>query len=218
MTLNATEEMTLKQIFHDSLVGEIPLSGYSTVNQGWQMFALPAQPVVFFNPRYGKLVIGMHPSGKFDQWVFHEVNGGGVMTIGYHVANDGTIKVLMQAQSRFNLIGDMPDIETTSGGFQDDGTVALPEAIREQLEESQAVPNEMVQLPGRKFVGNRAFFFLDGENEGTDAFCFMLSDEQVREFESELMPWGYAVRNTRDALSGMVLARLRDYIDETSAS
>jgi hypothetical protein len=209
------DEATLQDVFHEALVGDVPLGGYSTISQGWQMFTAPGQPIVIWNPRFGKLVVGMHPSGKFDQWLFHENNGGGVLTIGYYLDN-GKLKVLMLNASRPNLVGDQQDIEAT-GGFHDGNTMRLPEAIRETVEEAGIMPNELVELPGRAFTGNRAFGFLASEEEGTDAFCFQLTTNQVALIETDpsltLLSWSAAVRQCRDGLSGMILARLRAFLD-----
>jgi hypothetical protein len=214
--MNAVSEVAVQNVFHEALVGDVPLGGYSVVNQGWQLFQAPGQPIVIINPRFGKLVIGMTQDGKYDQWLFEENNGGGVLSVGYYVDANDKLWVLMLNATRGNLIGDEQDIECT-GGFHDGNTMALPESLRETIEEAGIVPNELVELAGRKFTFNRAFGFLKSEELGTDAFSFELSRNQVELIQADpsltLIPWGKAVRQSRDALSGMVLARLRSFID-----
>lgn len=185
-----------------------PLRGYSTLNQGWTMTMQFGEPIRFENQRFGVLEIGMHPGGKFDQWLFHENGGGGVMTVGYARKADG-LYVMMLVANRFNMAGDEDDIEVP-GGFFDGREAALTGAARETIEETGVNP-DLTPLTGRNFVGNRAFWVVDGEHEGTRVFGFELTDDQVTLIEADprlrLMRWQDAVHTTRDALSGMAIAR-----------
>jgi hypothetical protein len=206
----------LEDLVQQALLGGVPLKGYSTVSQGWIKFEVPGQPLIIINPRFGKLVIGMHPSGKFDQWVFEEVNGGGVISFGYHVDENGKLWVATLAAPRFNLIGEYTDIEA-AGGFHDGNTAALPDGVRETLEEIGLMPEDPFLLPGRLFTGNRGFGFLGSEQLGTKVIAYKLKGVQRDLLKSDknalLMPWGKSVRMTRDGLTGMGLARLRAYLD-----
>lgn len=165
----------------------------------------------FFHHKFGQLEVGKVPGKPWDQWLFHENAGGGAMVIGYAVIDD-ELNVLMLKANRFNLEGDEDDYEGP-GGFVDeeDNSVKLATAIRELLEETDLLANPE-PVSGRGYVGNRAFFQLDGEDEGTSVFTFELTDEQVKAANKSdklaLMPWRDAIRTTRDALSGMAIARL----------
>jgi 8-oxo-dGTP pyrophosphatase MutT (NUDIX family) len=187
------------------------LRGYSILNQGWTMTMEPGEPIVFSNPKFGELAIGMHPSGKFDQPLFHEIGGGGVMAVGY-ARFGGELHVMVLKAPRPNYIGDedMPDIEVP-GGFFNGREAALAGAARELIEETGVVPS-LEPVEGRHFAGNRAFFVIDGEDEGTRVFTFELSEVQIPLVEADnrlqLMPWRAAIRQTRDALSGMAIARV----------
>jgi 8-oxo-dGTP pyrophosphatase MutT (NUDIX family) len=172
------------------------------------MFMEPGQPITIVNPTLGTLQIGLHPSGKFDQWLFHEKSGGGAMAVGYTRKGD-ELYVMMLVANRFNLVGDEEDLEVP-GGFQEGDEAALTGAARETVEETGIKP-ELRTVPGRAFVGNRSFFYLPGEDEGTRVFMFELTEDQAKAVEDDpglrLMPWRDAVRKTRDALSGMAIAR-----------
>lgn len=174
---------------------------------GWTHMNLGHHFVV--NSRFGQLEVGMVPGKSWDQWLFHEIAGGGSLVIGY--TGEGIdLQVMMLRANRFNLVGAQDDWELP-GGFVDDGETKLVTAIREGLEETDQLTNPK-PVPGRGYVGNRAFFQLESEDEGTSVFAFQLTPEQVKAVEAsdklKLTPWRDAVRRTRDALSGMAIARL----------
>ena len=150
----------------------------------------------------------MVPGKSWDQWLFHENGGGGSLVIGYAWLTSG-LHVMMLKANRFNLEGDQDDWELP-GGFVEDGETKLVAAIREGLEETGQLTNPS-PVPGRGFVGNRAFFKLQSEDEGTSVFAFELTDEQVEAVQANdnlsFMTLKDAVRITRDALTGMALAR-----------
>lgn len=165
---------------------------------------------VFVNPRFGQLEIGTVPGKSWDQWLFHENNGGGSLVIGFTLRSI-QLSVMMLRANRFNLVGENDDYELP-GGFVDNGETKLVTAVRELLEETDTLANSSLKpVSGRGYVGNRAFFQLNGEDEGTSVFAFELSPEQVESVYASdklvMMPWQDAVRITRDALSGMAIAR-----------
>lgn len=201
----------------DLLLVEPMLDDYPTdATPGWAVVKEGHHYVV--NSRFGQLEVGMVPGMPWDQWLFHENGGGGSLVIGYaRILEDFTssriiegIGIMMLKANRFNLVGDQDDWELP-GGFLEDGETKLAAGIRETFEETDqlALP---APVNGRLYAANRAFNMLDGEDEGTSVFAFELSDQQVTAIEESdkltLMPWQEAIRITRDALSGMAIARL----------
>jgi len=192
---------------NDTLLVEPMLEDYPAgVTPGWTHTNDGHHIVV--NSVFGQLEVGMVPSKSWDQWLFHENGGGGSLVIGY-AEIDGKLNVMMLKANRFNLKGDQDDWELP-GGFVEDGETKLVAAIREGLEETGQLTNPS-PVPGRGFVGNRAFFKLQSEDEGTSVFAFELTDEQVEAVQANdnlsFMTLKDAVRITRDALTGMALAR-----------
>lgn len=163
---------------------------------------------IVVNSRFGQLEVGMVPGAGYDQWLFHENSGGGSLIIG-HAEIEGETMVMMLLANRFNLKSDQDDWELP-GGFVDDGETKLTTAIREGLEETDQLANPE-PIPGRGYVGNRAFFQLNGEHEGTSVFAFELTPEQVAAINNspklKLMSLKDAVNTTRDGLTGLALAR-----------
>lgn len=163
---------------------------------------------IVVNGTFGQLEVGMVPGKSWDQWLFHENGGGGSLVVGYS-QQGGQLEVMMLKANRFNLVGDSDDWELP-GGFVDNGETKLNTAIRETIEETDQLVNPE-PVTGRGYVGNRAFFQLAGEHEGTSVFAFELTDDQVDAVNNsdklQLMSWQDAIRITRDALSGMAIAR-----------
>ena len=207
---------------NDTLLIEPMLADYSADTvPGWTHQNEGHHFVV--NSKFGQLEVGMVPGKSWDQWLFHENNGGGSLVVAYAYMEtiedrmgpylapneNGSLYVMMLRANRFNLKGDQDDWELP-GGFVDGGETKLVTAIRETLEETDALANPE-PVPGRGYVGNRAFFQLNSEDEGTSVFTFELSTEQLRAITHSdklaLMPWRDAIRTTRDALSGMAIAR-----------
>ncbi|MGH7241113.1 MAG: NUDIX domain-containing protein [Candidatus Saccharimonadales bacterium] len=163
------------------------------------------------NGKFGQLEVGMVPGKSWDQWLFHENGGGGALVAGYSFI-DGALHIMMLAADRFNLVGDA-DYELP-GGFVDEDEAKLATAIREMLEDDEAgMLTNPTPVQGRGYVGNRAFFQLAGEHEGTAVFMFELAPDHLENIEASdgklvLMSWQDAVRTTRDALSGHAIARV----------
>lgn len=194
---------------NDTLLVEPMLEDYpATVTPGWTHRNDGHHFVV--NSVFGQLEVGMVPGASWDQWLFHENKGGGALMVGW-IRIAGTVHVMMLKANRFNLKGDQEDWELPGGFVDHDDDTKLVTAVRETLEETDtlALPKP---VKGRGYVGNRAFFQLNGEDEGTSVFAFELSKEHVDAIQAsdklQLMSWQDAIQTTRDALSGMAIARL----------
>jgi hypothetical protein len=198
---------------NDMLLAEPMLEDFTPqAKTGWKYFFRGHHFVV--NSRFGQLEYGMVPDAGYDQWLFHENGGGGSLTIGYtrkrRWFRQDDIQIVMLRADRFNLVGEFGDFELP-GGFTEDGETKIMTAIRETLEETDQLvhPN---YVAGRNFVGNRAFFKLDSEREGTSVLAYELTKEQVKAVNASdkvfLCSWQGAIRMTRDALTGMAIARL----------
>jgi 8-oxo-dGTP pyrophosphatase MutT (NUDIX family) len=189
-----------QRMLEDYAPGATP--GWTTTNNGHP---------VYENSRFGTLEVGVVPGKSWDQWLFHENKGGGSLVIGYYPQH-GRLYVMMLRANRFNLAGNEDDFELPGGFTDEDDTTKLNTALRELLEETGQQVKDAQQVAGRLYVGNRAFFKLNSENEGTSVFAFELTDAHLNAIhatdELALMPWQDAIRNTRDALSGMAIARL----------
>lgn len=193
---------------NDTLLVEPMLDDYpADATPGWTHTNNGHHIVV--NSRFGQLEIGQVPGMGYDQWLFHEIGGGGALAVGYAWI-EGKLHLMTLKANRFNLVGDEDDWEA-AGGFIEDGEPKLVTAIRELLEETGQLANP-VPVQGRGFVGNRAFFKLDGEHEGTEVFMFELTDEHVEAISNsdklDLMHWKQASRISRDALSIAAFARV----------
>lgn len=63
----------------------------------------------------GTLEVGTVPGGGWDQWVFEEAAGGGVMTVGA-TRGPGDLFVVLLKAGRFNLMGGNGDYEVRRVG------------------------------------------------------------------------------------------------------
>ena len=165
---------------------------------------------VFHNPMFGTLEVGMVPGRGWDQWVFEEVMGGGVMAIGV-TRDPGDLFVVLVKADRFNLMSGDGDYEVP-GGFQDPGEVAMKGAYRELFEET-GILADLHELAGRLFTGNRAFGVLRNEDAGTKGFYFWLTREHLEYIRTQqdklmLVHWREAARMSRDGLSGTIIGRV----------
>lgn len=182
----------------DYAAGTTP--GWTVTNEGH---------IIVENPSFGRLEIGMVPGKSWDQWIFHENRGGGALVIGFTEDNED-LSIMMLKANRFNLNGDQDDWELPGGFVDDDDATKLVTGIRETIEETDQLANPR-PVEGRGFVGNRAFFWLDSEDEGTSVFAFELTPDQLeainRSDKLQLMTAKEAINVTRDALSGMAIGR-----------
>ena len=195
---------------NDTLLVEPMLEDYpADATPGWVHSNTGHHTVV--NGKFGQLEIGMVPGKPWDQWLFHENAGGGSLVVGYAWTDNG-LAIMMLKANRFNLVGD-DDWELPGGFVENENEAKLATAVREMIEPDEAgMLVNPDSVSGRGYVGNRAFFKLESEDEGTSVFKFELTPEQIEAIEAsdtlKLMPWKTALRVTRDALSGHAIARV----------
>lgn len=126
---------------------------------------------------FGHLTYGKSPAGPYDQWAFHEANGGGSVVLPYAVVEGKTYIGLLQEgrplQTAEGKVWNMPR------GFAEAGRSYLEVALAELSEEVGVVPEEsrMRLLAGDPVNPNSAFFETwgiksDGEPEGVRLFVY----------------------------------------------
>jgi hypothetical protein len=171
---------------------------------------------------YGQLEVGVVPLQHRDQWVFRENNGGPTLMVGYTRKRNvfaklfrrpGKIdKVMMLQKDRFNLNGDGLNYEVPEAFIDSANATKWDDSIYKALGGTDCQPEPDAEpISGRGFAGHRQYFVLNSEHEGTSAVAVQLTEQEIAKIADVdwlvLMTWQDAVRNTRDASSGMALAR-----------
>lgn len=144
------------------------------MGRGWTLL-LDGRPVdvtflTLFNPRFGSLFYGKSPSGNYDQWSFHEVGGGGAVSIPYCFIEEnlyvGVLEQKRPLQDKVRPVLNVPR------GFMDPKETHFETAVREAKEEAgiQDAERRTVLLPGDPGNPNSAFFETWGDGEGI-VFC-----------------------------------------------
>ena len=185
-----------------------PTAGHDT---GWKRIESDTgADIAYENPNFGRFEYGWGKEG-YDQPLFIENQGGGSLVVCFGIAM-GTVMILMRHRNRYNLVGSeiwpgVIDIEIP-GGFANIGEEKMQTGIRELLEETGVEIGEVREIPGRLFGTNRAMWYIGGEHEGVSVYCCQIGGELTNTARYHWLPWQEAVNLTRDALSGMAIARL----------
>lgn len=147
-------------------LGDIP----EGKERGWSVFidGVEYRPkkVQISNPRFGTITYGLWPQG-YDGWCFHELGGGGSVTLPYSYTPDGELLVGLLLEKRANMGG---DVWCVIGGFIDPGETHDKAQAREAVEESGLDTVSAVRLPGVPTNPDRGFFITDGVDEGVHAY------------------------------------------------
>ncbi|MCH7641427.1 NUDIX domain-containing protein [Patescibacteria group bacterium] len=152
------------------------------MKKGWSLLVNgnPVQDVaqlVLFHPKFGALYYGKSPSGNYDQWSFHEIGGGGSVTVPF-VLVEGALYIGTVSQPRplQDTSGPVPNLPR---GFLDPGESHF-EAAKRETEEELGITATSFELPGEPTNPNSAFFETWGEGEGARFFGLEFGENMVK--------------------------------------
>jgi hypothetical protein len=167
--------------------------------------------------------IGVVPRESRDTLAIREAHGGRPLMVGYTrkrglfarlLRRPGKLdRILLVQKDRYNLKGGELDYEIPEAFIGTDGTPKWDTVIYRGLTGTDFQPEADFEiLSGRNFVGHRDYFVLLDEKDGAYVVAVELTEEQVKNTDNVdwlvLMTWQQAVNTTRDARSGMPIARL----------
>lgn len=131
------------------------------------------------HPRFGELNYGLTPGG-YDGLSFHEVGGGGAVTVPYVIINEELYIGLVE-QYRHNQGGKIWNLPR---GFLDPGENHFGAAIRETKEETGftfSVPKRLKELAAWPGNPNSAFFETPTKDEGVRFYALQILPDEVEE-------------------------------------
>lgn len=162
-------------------LGEIP----ADKPRGWEL-EVNGQAVehvskaVLRHPKMGlELTYGLHPSGAYDVWGFHEPGGGGAIAVPYAVMSDGQILLGTVAQNRPAAGGVIRELPR---GFKEPNETHEQAVVRETNEEtgSEVEASRFVML-GKEKNPNTAFFNTSGDGEGLRFYGYQVHPNELEE-------------------------------------
>ncbi len=166
----------------NTLITDIPEE--KQAKRGWKV-ELNGQTVEQMNrvrishPKFGELNHGLTPGG-WDGWSFHEIGGGGSVTVPFSVIND-QLYVGVVEQNRPNQGG---NVLNTPRGFLDPGEKHFEAAIREAGEElgvdDNRIEERIFRLDGDPMNPNSTFFETAEEGEGVKLFAFSVLESELQ--------------------------------------
>jgi len=119
------------------------------------------------NSDFGTLAYGKNPVNNFDSWAFHEIGGGGSVTIPYVTVEDELLIGVVE-QNRPNQGGKVLNVPR---GFLEPGETYFQAADRELAEEVGNFEASRWQLPGIGVNPDSAFFETVKIGEGAQFFA-----------------------------------------------
>jgi ADP-ribose pyrophosphatase YjhB (NUDIX family) len=149
--------------------------------RGWSLFVngekvKDVSHLRLCNPNFGELEYGKTPGG-WDAWTFHEIGGGGVVTLPF--ANlQGKLHVGLVFQNRPLQGG---KVWNAPRGFLDPGEKNFDAAAREIEEEMgwQSPDKRMKMLAGELANPNSAFFDTSAPGEGVKFYAMEILPSQL---------------------------------------
>ncbi len=181
-----------------------------------------------YNPKFGELLYGLTPGG-WDAWCFHELGGGGVVTIPFSVVEGKLMVGLVQQNRPLQSAGKVWNVPR---GFMDPGEHNFEAAVRELEEEIGwlSPDKRMKALDGEAGNSNSAFFDTAQMGEGVKYYAMEVLPIQLEPAEDGLLkfreglvkpvskmaeliygcrfvPWRQATR-LGDQFTGFAVARL----------
>ncbi len=157
-------------------LGEIPVGA----KRGWQLvingqLIEEVSSLYLFNERFGLFKYGWNPAG-YDAMGFHEIGGGGAVTVPYTI-DDGNLYVGVVLEDRI-FQGGM--VQNVPRGFLDAGERHFQTALRETMEEVGFQPEQrLYRLNGQNVNPNSTFFVTTGEGEGVKFHAFHVSRREL---------------------------------------
>lgn len=154
--------------------------------RGWQLVLNgrgieQVSSLYLYNERFGLFKYGAHPAG-YDTWGFHEIGGGGAVTVPYCIQN-GRLYVGIVFEDRI-FAGGL--VQNVPRGFLDPGEKHFEAAVRETMEETGFTPESRIyQLSGEK-VNPNSTFFVTNENEGVKFYAFNVSSSELEYVDTRL--------------------------------
>lgn len=128
------------------------------------------------NSKFGEVNYGLTPAG-YDGWSFHEIGGGGVVTVPFSII-DGELYVGLVKQLRHNQGGEAWNVPR---GFLSPDENHFKAAIREYEEEVRYLsPDKRVKpLEGESCNPNSAFFETAEKGEGVKYYSIEILPTQL---------------------------------------
>jgi ADP-ribose pyrophosphatase YjhB (NUDIX family) len=161
-----------------TLIGAIPRG----MGRDWSVFIndelVPDVRELLLVHEKGTLSYGKSPSGNFDQWAFHEVGGGGAVSVPFVRFQNrlfiGVVEQKRPFQKNFGPVLNLPR------GFINPKESHFESAVREFREEVRAETIARVfLLDGEPGNSNSAFFETWGEGEGVRFYAVEIMDDEV---------------------------------------
>ncbi len=201
---------------------------------GWKLTAIELsvsgnetilRRLVLENERFGKLEYGLHPSGLYDVWAFHQAEGGGVLTVPFCHTSDGELLVGLILEKRPNMNEGKP-VPCAIGGFVNPGESAEAAQEREAGEEAGIDAAKATELDGSPANCNRAFWVTQkGQGDKfwglelpeshlikKDGVWHLNPDTCLPDFKKPedvaFFPWREAIKETPDGIAKAAIAQL----------
>lgn len=126
-----------------------------------------------------ELKYGLHPSGFYDVWGFHENGGGGAIAVPYAVMGDGQVLLGTVSQNRPAAGGVIRELPR---GFKEPNETHEQTVVRETSEEtgSEVEASRFVML-GKEKNPNTAFFDTSAEGEGLRFYGYMVHPDELEQ-------------------------------------
>ena len=158
------------------------------MNQDWEVTIDGVRILTSFiqvkNDRYGEFTYGLRPEG-YPSWVFHEVGGGGAVTLPFTFNKDGDLLVGLLSEYRPNM-GTGTHL-CVVGGMKDPNETHAQAQTREAEEEAGLGDLEVLELEGVPSNSNRLFWVADlSAGEGVHAWCMRIPFEWLTSDEEGL--------------------------------
>lgn len=162
-------------------ISEIPASRANT--KGWVLTldgrVTDYRILELKNPKYGTIAAGQTPGG-YDSWAFHEIGGGGSVSVPYTIIN-GKLFIGVVAEKRPNLGGIVLNVPR---GF----LTKLQGAVEKASDAAKRELQEETGLSAEEILGNQKSLHRDsaGVNMNSAFFVTVVYEEGVHFFAAKI--------------------------------